>query len=147
MVCAVGFITTMALPKDKWPGARYGMLFVIASGLYPPLCGVIAWNANNLAGSWKRAIGVALQITIGNQGGAVGSNIYLKPQAPYYWTGYSVSLVVLVMAIFAGYALRFGLERVNRKREAMTEEETRAMYTPEQLQDMSDKSPLYRYTL
>lgn len=63
-VCAVGFIITMALPKDKWPGARYGMLFIIASGLYPPLVGIVVWNANNHAGSWKRAIGVALQITL-----------------------------------------------------------------------------------
>lgn len=61
----------MALPKKKWPGARYGMLFIVASGLYPPLCGIVAWNANNLAGSWKRSIGMALQITIGNLGGAV----------------------------------------------------------------------------
>lgn len=34
----------MALPKEKWPGARYAMLFVVAAGLYPPLCGVVAWN-------------------------------------------------------------------------------------------------------
>lgn len=137
----------MALPKDRWPGARYAMLFFVAVGLYTPLCAVVAWNANNLAGSWKRAIGMGLQITIGNLGGAVGSNIYLKREAPQYWTGYSVSLVVLIAAIASGVLLRIFLARNNRKREALTQDEIESKYSEEDLVGMGDKSPLFRYTL
>ena len=173
----------MVLPKDRWPGARYGMLFIIASGLYPSLCGIVAWNAHNLAGSWKRAIGMALQITIGNLGGAgesfpklrpaslrtleqrlsspglldcpvhcsdktlVGSNIYIKSEAPNYWTGYGVSLAVLVAAIVSGIVLRIGLNRINKKREKLTEEEVRSMYSADQLAEMGNQSPLFRCTL
>jgi phosphotransferase system glucose/maltose/N-acetylglucosamine-specific IIC component len=137
----------MALPKDRWPGARYGILFPVAVGLYTPLCAVVAWNANNLAGSWKRAIGMALQITIGNLGGAVGSNIYLKREAPNYWTGYTVSLVILVAAIVSGILLRVFLRRINVKREGLTEGEVRSMHSQQELDEMGDTSPLFRYTL
>lgn len=44
MVAAVGYIGLIALPHPEWPGATYGMLFVVAGGLYPTICGVISWN-------------------------------------------------------------------------------------------------------
>ncbi|OQV05003.1 hypothetical protein CLAIMM_09807 [Cladophialophora immunda] len=146
-LCAVAFIILMTLPKEKWPGARYGMLFLVAAGFYPSLCGVIAWNANNLAGNWKRNIGMALQLTVGNLGGAIGSNIYLARESPHYWTGYSISLAVLLTAIVSGWILRFSLQRINHQREKMTPEEIHSKYTEEQLQEMGDRSPLFRYTL
>lgn len=144
---AGAFVILMALPKDRWPGARYGVLFAIAGGLYPSLCGVVTWNANNLAGSWKRAIGMALQITIGNLGGAVGSNIYLKRETPHYWTGYGVSLAVLIAAIISGFVLRFSLKKINAKRDRLTAEAIWAMYSAEQLAEVGDQSPFFRYTL
>lgn len=90
---------------------------------------------------------MALQLTVGNLGGAVGSNIYLSREAPRYWTGYGVSLGVLVMAIIAGIILRIKLKAINAERDKMTTEEIYARYTPAQLADMGDKSPLFRYTL
>ena len=44
MVAGVGYIGLLALPHPGWPGATYGMLFVVAGGLYPTICGVISWN-------------------------------------------------------------------------------------------------------
>ncbi|ETN38599.1 uncharacterized protein HMPREF1541_06636 [Cyphellophora europaea CBS 101466] len=147
ILCAVCFIALIAVPKTHSPGIRYGLLFGVAAGFYAPLCGIVAWNANNLAGSWKRSVGMALQITIGNLGGLVGSNIYMKAEAPYYWTGYGVSLAVLTIAIICSVVMLFALKRINKKREAMSEEEVRAKYTDEQLTELGDKSPLFRYTL
>lgn len=123
------------------------MLFGIAAGLYPSLCTTVIWNANNLSGSWKRAIGMALQTTIGNLGGAIGSNIYLKREAPRYWTGYGVSFAILVLAITSAIILRVLLGRINKKRDLMSEEEVRQKYTDEQLADLGDQSPFFRYTL
>lgn len=129
LICAIGFIILIALPKDRWPGARYSMLFIVAAGLYSPLCSIVTWNANNLAGSWKRAIRMALQITIGNLGGAVGGNIYLAGEAPYYWTGFGVSLATLVASIVSGIALKILLARSNKKRAEIGEKEVYARYT------------------
>lgn len=108
---------------------------------------LISSAANNLAGSWKRSVGMALQISIGNLGGAIGSNIYLAREAPHYWTGYGVSLTIIVVGIFTAAFLRFKLDRENKRREKMTMEEITAKYTEQELMELGDKSPLFKYTL
>ncbi|KAF6813078.1 hypothetical protein CSOJ01_04764 [Colletotrichum sojae] len=74
-ILAVGFIGLLSIPHPRLPGLTYAFLFCIPVGVYPALIGLIAWIGNNLAPSWKRAVGMALFITLGNLGGAVGSNI------------------------------------------------------------------------
>jgi hypothetical protein len=103
--------------------------------------------ANNLAGSWKRSVGMAIQISIGNLGGAIGSNIYLGKQAPHYWTGYGFSLGIIILALSAAIVLRLVLHRLNKQRDQMSPEEIRTKYTEQELLDMGDYSPLFRYTL
>jgi MFS family permease len=71
-VSMIGFIMLLAIPHPRLPGLTYTTLFLITGGLYPGIIGVISWNANNLAPSWKRAIGMALLMSFGNLGGAVG---------------------------------------------------------------------------
>lgn len=43
--------------------------------------------ANNLEGKYKRAVGMALVITMGNFGGAIASNIFRTQDAPRYLLG------------------------------------------------------------
>lgn len=47
----------------------YGGVFIAACAIYPAFPGNITWLANNMAGSYKRSVGMALQIGIGNLGG------------------------------------------------------------------------------
>lgn len=42
---------------------------------------------NNLAGQYKRGVGMALHIGIGNFAGAIASNIYRTQDAPRYILG------------------------------------------------------------
>lgn len=77
----------------------------------------------------------------------MGSNIYFKAQAPYYWVGYGVSLGVLCSAIIASVVMLFALKHINKKSQHTTEDEVRAKYTDEQLTELGDKSPLFKYTL
>ena len=86
-------------------------------------------------------------ISIGNLGGAVGTNIYLAPEAPLYWTGYGVSLAVVALALAVTVFLRWKLTRINAKRDAMSLEEVHSRYTEAELADMGDDSPLFRYTI
>lgn len=53
----------------KHPKVVYGGVFVAACAIYPAFPGVISWLANNLAGSYKRSAGMAIQIGVGNLGG------------------------------------------------------------------------------
>lgn len=47
-LAAVSIVILMALPKDRWPGAQYMMLFAVGAGLYPVICTVISWNGKVL---------------------------------------------------------------------------------------------------
>lgn len=167
MIGGAGLIGLLAIPKKGVaPGALYAMLFLVAMGLYSIVCGTVAWtgmikhliqlpvtdivnkySANNLAGPWKRSVGMALMISVGNLGGAVGTNIYLTREAPYYWTGYGTSLGVIVLSLGATMFLRFKFKQINAKRDAMTVDEVHAKYTEDQLRDMGDESPFFRYTI
>lgn len=100
MVGGVGLISLLAIPKGGVaPGALFAMLFFVAMGLYSTVCGTVAWTANNLAGPWKRSVGMALMIAVDNLGGAAGTNIYLAKEAPHYWTGYGTSLGVITLSL------------------------------------------------
>ncbi|KAK5940198.1 hypothetical protein PMZ80_007618 [Knufia obscura] len=101
----------------------------------------------NLAPSWKRAVGMALLISIGNLGGAIGSNIFLANQAPDYWLGYGMGCGMVSAAIVCTMILKTALEKINKQRDAMDENEIRAKYTEAQLIELGDKSPLFRYVV
>lgn len=90
---------------------------------------------------------MAILISIGNLGGAVGSNIFLADEAPHYWLGYGFALGIVTAAICMTFVLRAAFNKINRDRDRVPEAKVRARYTELELLDMGDKSPLYRYTL
>jgi MFS family permease len=66
LMMIVGF--TMCISSGN-PHVVYGGVFIAACAIYPAFPGVIAWLSNNLAGSYKRSAGMAIQIGVGNLGG------------------------------------------------------------------------------
>jgi MFS family permease len=59
----VGFIMAIATSDHKNLSAvTYAGCFLACCGFFPAFPGVISWLANNLAGPYKRAIGMSLQI-------------------------------------------------------------------------------------
>ncbi|KAF2742359.1 MFS general substrate transporter [Sporormia fimetaria CBS 119925] len=150
-IASVGFIAQLAIPHPKYPGLTYGFLFPVAGGLYCPFICLVSWIANSLAPSSKRAVGMALLISVGNMGGIMGSNIYLAREAPKYRTGFGVSLAMCVAAIAMTFVLRWAYGRENQKREQLfrehSEEDIRARYSEQEMLDLGDRSPFWRYTL
>lgn len=150
-IAICGFIAQLAIPHPKYPGLTYGFLFPVAGGLYCPFTCLVSWIANSLAPSSKRAVGMALLISVGNMGGIMGSNIYLAREAPKYTTGFSVSLAMCCFGIVMTFVLRWGYGKENAAREKLfrenTEEEIRARYSEEEMLRLGDKSPFFRYTL
>lgn len=157
----MGYTALLAIPHPALPGLTYFFLFFITAGLYPSIIGTISWVGNNLAPSFKRAVGMAVLMTVGNLGGAVGSNIFIENQAPHYWLGYGFSMGIIVAAILSTLCLKMVTQRINRKRDQVPEEQVRAQYSEgkynsginstmltmliEELLAMGDKSPLFRY--
>jgi len=116
-------------------------------GLYPIGPGIQAWNMGNLAGPSKRSIGIGFMTGIGNMGGIAGSFIFIEKEAPKYATGFGSSLAFAAAGITACLLLEFLLWRSNKKNAELSEEEVRERYTDEELEQMGDKSPLFKYTL
>jgi hypothetical protein len=63
----VGFIMTIAASaRGDIPGVVYAGVFITTCGIYPAFPGIISWISSNLAGSYKRAAGMAFEVGIGN---------------------------------------------------------------------------------
>jgi hypothetical protein len=43
-------------------GSKYAGTFFLASGIYPNVPAYVAWNGNNIGGSTKRSVGIAMQV-------------------------------------------------------------------------------------
>jgi MFS family permease len=54
---------------------KYGMTFLMATGLYASVPPVLVWNSNNSAGHYKRATTSGLQLMIANAGGFVSGRL------------------------------------------------------------------------
>lgn len=65
-MCAIGFAINLA---DVPIGVKYFGTFFCVSGSYAAFPGIVAWLGNNLAGQYKRGVGMALHIGIGNFAG------------------------------------------------------------------------------
>ena len=82
------------------PKVKYGMTFLMATGMYASVPPVLVWNSNNSAGRYKRATTTALQLMIANSGGFVATFIYPNKQGPQFHKGHTVVLGLLVGAWF-----------------------------------------------
>ncbi|EXJ86137.1 hypothetical protein A1O1_06507 [Capronia coronata CBS 617.96] len=80
---------------------KYGMTFLMATGLYASVPPVLVWNSNNSAAHYKRAATSALQLGIANAGGFVSAFIYQSSEAPQYHKSHTIILGLLVYAWFA----------------------------------------------
>jgi hypothetical protein len=82
------------------PKVKYGMTFLMATGMYASVPCVLVWNSNNSAGHYKRATTTALQLAIANSGGFVATFIYPNKDQPQYHKGHTVVLGLLIGAWF-----------------------------------------------
>jgi predicted MFS family arabinose efflux permease len=125
----------------------YTMVIIVCIGVYPIVPACNTWCLNNLAGSDKRMSGVAFLVTMGNTGGFIGSWVFLNTESPSYPTGFGTSLSIAGAGIICALVLEWLYNRHNKKWAGYTREQIEDMYTPEQLVDMGDRSPLFKYGL
>ncbi|KAK2001713.1 major facilitator superfamily transporter [Colletotrichum falcatum] len=146
----VGFLCMMIVGfsmciSSSNPKVVYGGVFIAACGIYPAFPGVISWLANNLSGSYKRGAGMALQIGVGNLGGAMASNFYRQKDGPRYVLGHGLELGFIVVGIVAALVLIFSYIRINKARDRRVAEGEGGRYTAEELSEQGDKAVTYRY--
>ncbi|KAF1816253.1 MFS general substrate transporter [Eremomyces bilateralis CBS 781.70] len=143
-IMAVGFIMCIS---TSTPGVVYAGVFIAACTIYPAFPTLISWLSNNLAGSSKRAVGMAIQIGVGNLGGAMASNFYRGTDGPRYFLGHALELAFIFMGLVATVILVLNYRRINRKRERQMAEGLHNGYTPEELSALGDRAITFRYEL
>lgn len=124
---------------------RYGACFIAATGSYAGFPSVVAVLSQNVGGKTKRATSLAIQIGIGGMCGIISSNIFLPKDAPHYAMAYKVNCALNCVA-FAGAILNFSmLYLANKRKQAAIDSGKAANYSRQQLADMGDSSPYFRY--
>lgn len=124
---------------------RYMAIFFAAAGSLTALPISIAWTNNNMGGHYKKSIAAGLQIGLGNVGGIIASNVFLTREAPTYSTGYSVNLAAIGLGIMCCTIHLAYCALENRKRD-QGERDYRLQLPPEQLTNLGDDHPEFRFT-
>ncbi|KAJ5667669.1 uncharacterized protein N7477_006239 [Penicillium maclennaniae] len=145
--CSYGTKFTLPTITKANIGPGFFAIILTTMGIYPTHPATTSWTMNNLAPSNRRAIGSAFNICVGNIGGIIGSYMYIDKEYPTYPTGFGLSLAFGGSAFVAAVILELSFMWANKKNAAMSDVDIRSKYTDEQLLDMGDKSPLFKYTL
>lgn len=74
---------------------------------------MLSWPANNVSGQTKRAIANAMQISIGNLGAVMGTQLYRTESSPRYYVGHGFALGYLLANIVVVSVLWAVLNREN----------------------------------
>ncbi|RGP66579.1 mfs transporter [Fusarium longipes] len=122
-VAAIGYIILLANTNPTArPGVSYVGTFFAAAGIYPGTALVLSWPAINVSGQTKRAIANAMQISIGNLGAVMGTQLYRSGDGPRFVVGHSMALAYLVANIVVVSILGWRLKKQNQSRAATSEE-------------------------
>lgn len=101
------------------PGVSYVGMFFAAAGIYPSTAMVLSWPANNVSGQTKRATANAMQISIGNLGAVMGTQLYRPAWAPRYFVGHGMALAYMCANIVVVLTTWYVLQEENKRRDAL----------------------------
>ncbi|KAJ5398544.1 hypothetical protein N7465_009033 [Penicillium sp. CMV-2018d] len=146
VVVAYSIIMSLNGALEEKKGVAYFAVVLSVIGIYPIQPGAASWNANNIAPASRRAMGIALVNCVGNIGGILGSFMYIEKESPKYTTGFGLSLALGGVGFFVALFLEWTYKLGNARKEKIADD-ARVNYTEDQLFDMGDKSPLFKYVL
>ncbi|KAJ7879930.1 MFS general substrate transporter [Mycena olivaceomarginata] len=107
--CAIGYIILIV---SRNAALSYFAVFVATCGIFPVVRS--AWISNNLEGSYKRGVSLAMAISIGNLNGAVSSNVYRAKDQPWYPLG--LVLAYICIGIIANATFLYFLKKKENAR-------------------------------
>ena len=84
-------------------GVRYFGTFLICSASNGGIPTVMAYQANNIRGQWKRAFASATLVGFGGIGGIAGSTVFRTEDRPHYrpgiWACIACNLLIVVIVV------------------------------------------------
>ncbi|KAH8825764.1 major facilitator superfamily domain-containing protein [Flagelloscypha sp. PMI_526] len=116
-IAIIGYIILLTA---KHPGSRYVGVFFSAAGVYTGNALLLSWPGENVSGQTKRAVAVAMQITIGDIGAIAGVLIY-RPSlsANNFRKPHIIAIGYLIFAILVASYLWWWMEKENKRRDAL----------------------------
>lgn len=149
----IGFTLTAILGlvmqvASQNPHVKYAGVFLMACGIYPNVPQGVAWNGNNIGGSTKRGVGIAMHVGFGNLGGIMASFIYLKKDSPKFIKGHCILIGLLSMSCILQTLMTIYLRRENARRDA--EYKRPQDYTDSERsleRERGDNASFFRYTV
>ncbi|KAH0442998.1 major facilitator superfamily transporter [Colletotrichum camelliae] len=146
--CAIGIIGFIMLLASQSNGVKYAGCFFAASGIYPNVPQGVAWNGNNIGGSVKRGVGIAMHVGFGNLGGAIAGFLYQAKDKPHYYPGHGTLLSTMAMSMILSTFMTIYLRRENARRDR--EYKDPSQYTTEEKaaeRTKGDNATFFRYTV
>lgn len=111
-VCIAGLMMTAYSSNNL---VRYFGLFLGGAGCQGNIPSILAYQANNIRGQSKRAVGSAMQIGFGAIGGIIGSTVFFQEEAPRYLTGLWITAGLQFFIITCTCSLSIYFYFMNRK--------------------------------
>lgn len=99
-IAIVGYAAIANVADDQL-AVKYGMVFLMATGLYASVPPILVWISNNSAGHYKRATTTGAQLAIANCGGFVTTFIYPNSEKPSYFESHTIVMGLLCYAWIA----------------------------------------------
>lgn len=116
-IAIVGYAAIANVGREM-NAVKYGMVFLMATGLYASVPPILVWISNNSAGHYKRATTTGAQLAIANAGGFVATFIYPDDQKPQYRESHMIIMALLCYAWVATLLNVLYCAKVNRDKAA-----------------------------
>ncbi|VDB96701.1 unnamed protein product [Peniophora sp. CBMAI 1063] len=145
LICLVLLVVGFSINISDAPsGVKYFGAFLCTTGTYAAFPGIVAWLGNNLSGQYKRGVGMAVHIGVGNLSGAIASNVYRTQDAPRYILGHGIMLMFVGIGLIMTPLVVLNYIRINRHRDTSVAAGN-LTYTDKQLREMGDRAPDFSY--
>lgn len=119
----VGLVGYIIQITNASAGTKYFGTYLAVIGLYAGVPCVVGWLANNLHGKYKRAVGMAIQVGMGNLGGIIASYIFRVQDEPRFILGFAVAIGFMCIGLLATAALTYSYHSANVSRIARAKRE------------------------
>lgn len=119
----VGAAAYIILVCSRSPGLSYFAVFLAAGAIYPMIPNTVAWVSNNVEGSYKRSVSLAMVISFGNINGAVSSNVYRAVDQPWFRLGHGLVLMYIGLGFTFTALFLVYLKRQNDQRDRGEQDE------------------------
>ncbi|KAG1785963.1 MFS general substrate transporter [Suillus plorans] len=145
IVSIIGYILLITCTK---PGLQYFGVHLAAAGVYTGNSLLLSWPGENVSGQAKRAVAVALQISVGDIGAIAGCLIYRPTLASHlYRTPNLIAIGYLLFAIVMTAYLWVMMSMENKRRDRLLSKGESKDETEEERIRLGDRSVRYRYRI